>query len=740
MARFRISVRGLLATSLAAFAAWAGAQTDAGDKWALCAPGPLIPERPAFSAADDDPETVDIEADRADREEGQRTVLRGDVQVEHQTKYLEADTVIYDAPAQRFDAEGDVRLWDDGVHLTGTKGRLELETDEVTIDNAGYILGDKHAWGEADTLILSESELVRARTAFYTTCDPDDADWKIHASSVRLDQAVGVGRAWNARVWLKGVPIFYSPFLQFPLTNERKTGFLTPSAGVSEERGAEATIPFYWNIAPNMDATFALRPMTERGVMGSGEFRYLTETSAGLIAGEYLPEDLETNNDRGALTFRHETRYRRWRADIDVNHVSDDDYLEDLGTDLSISSTRFLERRGDLRYSGNGWWTRLRLQDFQSIDETIAESAEPHGRLPQLEFRTNLPERNRRPNLALDAEIVNFHRDQGPRGLRVDLKPTLSLPWRTAWWYAVPSASLRHTNYSLEDVNPGQDDDVERTLPILSFDAGTFFERDLRFGGNDYIHTLEPRVFYLYVPFESQDEIPRFDTGQFTFSFSQLFRDNRFSGADRQGDANRVSVALTSRLLTPRGDELLRASIGQIRFLRDRDVGLTPGEPADTSLDSPIVAEAAANAGPWRFLGGLQWDPGKSRIERGTATVRYQPDPGRVVNAGYRLVRERADMIEQTDASFRWPLDPNWSVVGRWNYSLEEKLTLEAFGGVEYNSCCWAFRVVGRRFVNDEDADPTNALFLQLELKGLAGVGEAGEFLERQIPGYRNEF
>ncbi|NIV75671.1 MAG: LPS assembly protein LptD [Gammaproteobacteria bacterium] len=709
------------------------------DQWALCAPGPLIPSRPPFDTADDDPETIDAIADEAELVQGGRSVMRGDVLAQRRGMLVRSDALTYDEPQSLLEAEGDVRLWEEGVYLTGDAAQLRLDTDETALEAAGFLLEERHARGDAERIVVSDSELLRAKRASYTTCDADAEAWKLTASSVKLDNVDKVGTAWNTLVRFKGVPIFYSPYLRFPLSDERKTGFLTPSAGVSDETGFEASIPFYWNIAPNLDATFTPRGMTRRGALLGGQFRYLTRSSDGVLEGEYMPEDLKRGEDRGALNVRHTTRFTpRLRGDIKVEAVSDDDYLEELGTDLSIASTRFLEQRANINYSGNGWWARARVNRFQTVDKTVADEDEPYGRLPQLLVNTSFPERNRRLNLQLYGEFVNFERDTGPEGLRGDLRPTLSLPWRTPGTFFVPSASLRYTSYSLRD-DPGfEDDQPDRLLPTVSADGGLFFERGLSLGGRSLVHTLEPRLHYLYVPFENQTDLPVFDTARFTFNFGQLFRDDRFSGADRVGDANQLTLALSSRLLTAGGGgELARLSVGQIRFFRDRKVTL-PDESPQTESGSPLVAELSTRLADWRLLGALQWDPANTRTDRGTASVRYQPGPGRVLNLSYRFIR---DTLEQTDASFRWPLGDRWGLIGRWNYSLPDTRTLEAVAGVEYESCCWALRAVARRFVNDVDAGTNTAFFLQLELKGLAGLDPGAEALaERSVPGYEPRF
>jgi LPS-assembly protein len=654
---------------------------------------------------------------------------------------------MYDRGAERLEATGNVRFWDEGLFLTGQRAEHEFQTEVTRVEGATFTILDAHGHGSAETARLTGRDLFRARGATYTTCDPGNESWVLEADSIRLDRVedVGVGR----NVWVKfhSVPIFYSPYLTFPLSDARKTGFLAPKLRVSDSTGLELTTPYYLNLAPNRDATIAARGMSDRGIQFQGEYRYLMPWGAGEVAAEYLPHDRQIGDDRAAVRFAHEGEFApRLSTDLDVAWVSDDDYLEDLGTNLGVSRRRFLQRRGALLYTGRRWWLRGRLQDYQTIDETIAPLDRPYERLPQILAQTNFIEHNRRLNPAVRAEFVSFERSDGVTGTRIDLRPSVSFPMRSAGAFLVPRAAVRYTAYDLDDTPPGADDSPSRLLPVFSADAGLLFERDVTLGGRGMVQTLEPRVYYLAIPYEDQSDLPVFDTGGYTFSFAQLFRDDRFNGADRLGDANQVSLALTSRLLAgSSGRELVRASLGQIRYLRDRKVTL-PGEARETDRESDLVGELTASpTAHWRALAGFQWSTSDERTDRSTLAIRYQPDARRVINAAYRFVRESPasseDSVEQADISFAWPLVRNWRAVGRWNYALADGTTLESFAGLEYESCCWALRTVLRRYLSNDEGEHTNAVFVQLELKGLTGVGRRTvSFLERSIPGYENEF
>ena len=709
--------------------------------WGLCGADLQLPERPAVETTGDDSGATHVSADNADLVEEGTSVLEGNVQVVQGSRQIQADTVRVTRPDKILDAEGNIRYWDEGLYISGEAAHVDLESEFATVDDASYIVLDAHARGSAGRVTLTNRDLLNIENATYTTCNPDDEVWSLDASEIELDRVSEWGSARNVFVRFKGTPIFYSPYLTFPLSDKRKTGFLTPSYRYSGQTGFELRMPYYWNIAPNQDATFTARGMTKRGVLLEGEYRYLTDYGEGELGLEYLPNDAKRGDDRAAFAFEHDGSFASgWETDVDVDWVSDKNYFEDLGTNLDITSQRFLERRGDLTYRQRRWSFRTRIQDYQTIDETITASSRPYKRLPQLYFQASTPARNRRLNADINAEFVYFDRTSSITGARFDIEPSLSYPMRTVATFLVPKLSLEYTTYALDGTATGAEDNPDRLLPTFSTDGGIFLERDMTIGGGRYVHTLEPRLFYLFVPKDGQDDIPVFDTGEFTFSFAQLFRTDRFSSVDRVGDANQLTVALTSRLLSEAsGKEIFRASIGQIMFFRDREIRLANTTPIQTDSTSDLVAEVSARLfDHWRATAGYQWNTDQSRTERNTFRLRYQPDYQRVLNAEYRFVR---DAVEQTDFSFRWPIHRNWGVVGRWNYAVPEGRTLEAFGGVEYDSCCWAARAVVRRYLRNIDGDFDNAVYLQLELKGLAGLGKsAGAFLRKSIPGYRNTF
>jgi len=498
-----------------------------------------------------------------------------------------------------------------------------------------------------------------------------------------------------------------------------------------------------------MDATITPRFLSDTGVMAMGEYRYLFPRSAGEINFEYLPSDsnLEDNHRNLFHITHHQSFADNGNLFFTYNRVSDKFYFGDFGNQLAQTSIRFLERRMDVSYNGNNWNLMARLHDYQTVDRSIAVSSRPYKRLPQILFNYASPNKYEQLNYGVKIDTVYFERgddvsfSDNVNGARVSLRPYIKYPVRTTATYIEPKFSLDYTQYNLDNTTLFSDS-PSRVLPIFSVDSGIFLERETKLMGRSFIQTLEPRLFYLYIPNEDQSDLPIFDTGLFDFSFDSLFRENRFTGNDRLGDANQVTLAITSHLVNQQsGKNFGHVSLGQIFYMRDRKVNL-PSNGVRDEASSAIIAEISARIiKNWVFGGDIQWDPNIGNgTEKITAHATYNPMPGKVLNLAYRVRRDTTD-IEQSDISFRWPFDRNWSAVGRWNYAVPEGRSLELFGGIEYDSCCWSLRAVGRRFLTNINGAFDTGIFLQLELKGLAGVGKKTvNFLKEQIPGYQSEF
>ena len=725
-----------------------GAARGAGDDWSQqCGAGFRIPARPVPGPVESggDPGAIDLSADEGEFIEGGVSTFTGNVRIRRGAQQFRSEELTYDGEA--LEAGGTVGFWDEGIYATGERARAEAATDVVTLESGlSYMLEDVHGHGEAHRLTRFGNARTTVDGATYTTCNPGDADWRVTARNVEFDHVEDTGTARDLWLEFMGQRVFYMPWVSFPLSDRRKSGFLVPTYGMGGSRGVELTTPYYFNLAPNRDATLTTRVMSERGVQALGEFRFLSRTyGTGRFEAQYLPSDAEFGDDRAAFDLAHRQRWSsRWSTDARFEWASDAEYFGDLGAGLAQSSRTHLPRRIDARYHGDGWRARFRLRDYLTLDRTVLPQNRPYASLPQILVRTRFPERNRTLNFGARAELAYFEQRGRTTGVRMDLQPSVTWPFRTSGTFVVPKATLHFTRYALDrtEAEASMKSDPSRLVPSFGLDGGIFLERPVTFHGRSLIHTIEPRLYYLYVPFRSQDDLPIFDTGHFSFNFAQLFREDRFSGRDRIGDANQVTLALTTRILDERGGELVRASVGQIRYFRDRKVALDATDAPETAHDSDVVAGIEARlARKWRVRASLQYDTDADRTARNTIGMRYQPDERRVLNAAYRLVHD----VDQAELSFAWPIGTRWRTVGRWNFAFneEENKTLEAFGGLEYESCCWGFRVVARRFLGNSGGRDSysNGIFLQFELKGLTGVGhKADAFLERSIPGYENEF
>ncbi len=721
----------------------------------LCPNGLNIPSLPEIEAELELDDTY-ITADEADLVDKGVSVLRGNAEITRNTQQVRADKIVFDDPANTADLEGDVNYWDDAVYLNSNDAFLTFDNGVGEFEHADYILVDSRGRGQADHLLLDVGTRTEMDNVRYTTCDPEDEFWHFTASRLELDHENNWGTARNFVLRVKDFPVFYTPYMSFPLSNERKSGFLAPTYGNTNLHGFQLETPYYWNIAPNFDATIAPRLYTGSGVMAVGEFRYLLANSQGQINAEYLPSDSKRNdNHRNYLHFDHRQQFfQGGQIDIDYTRVSDKFYFEDFGGQIGITSTRFLDQRADVSYSnnsfGHNWNFITRIQNYQTVDRSISVTSRPYKRLPQVLLNIRSPRRYGMINYGIETENVFFERgdniifannNDNVNGFRSHLEPYISYPVRTFATYLEPKLSLDYTQYQLDNSSQFRKS-PSRVLPKFSLDGGVFFERETSLLNRSLIQTLEPKIYYLYVPREDQSDLPVFDTGLYSFDFGSLFRDNRFSGYDRQGDANQITLAVSSHFIDQEtGRNLGNFSVGQILYFSDRKVTLPTNNIRDED-GSALVAEVNAKiVKHWEFGGDIIWDPnvGNSTEKIGLHAI-YNPEPGKVVNMAYRVRRDVTD-IEQSDISFRWPLSKKWSMVGRWNYAVPEGRSLETFAGVEYESCCWAARAVGRRYLTDIDGDFQTGIFFQIELKGLAGIGKkTAEFLKQQIPGYQSEF
>lgn len=682
-----------------------------------------------------DPDIIEFQAGEVEAQFGDDPAMSmsGGVLLRRGERLAGAEAAYYDPEQRAIFLSGDVRYEDGDAAVVSDSAEFGYATGRIRFEGAEFQLGSTGARGSAGLLEINQEGRLELADVGYTTCPPDDVDWIIEADDIKLDSKTGVGKARDVKLRFMGVPILYTPYLSFPITDARKSGVLTPEIGSTGRSGNELSVPYYWNIAPNYDATFTPHLLTERGLQMGAEGRYLFAENAGILQAEYLPDDSLVGESRHLIEFDHKGFFGDgWRNVVDYAQVSDNQYFEDLGGSQSISSITHLNRSLVVDQYTRHWSIQGRVQDYQTIDEAIAPADEPYRRLPQVRVAGFWPRGVMGLEYGFDSEIVNFYRSVGTTGWRLNVAPELALPLRRPGWFLVPAIELDHTRYALDNRLPGENTTPSRTLPIASLDVGLNFERAFN-GSGDRIQTLEPRILYVNVPFRDQDDLPVFDTILPDLNLVQLYRENRYLGVDRIADTDQLSIGVTSRILdTDSGRELMSATVGQALYLSRQDVTL-PGQSLAAGDSSDYIAEL-------RFLvyDNLNFDVGHQWNDNGTtqseARLQYRPAGNKVVNLAYR---SRQGSLEQGDISWSWPLARSWNFVGRYNFSLRDNEVLEQFYGLEYESCCWGVRLIGRRFISTRDGTQDSSISLQLVLKGMTSVGTAADtLLERGILGY----
>lgn len=703
----------------------------------------LTPELPQQRPATEAPLPVFVRAMEIRGHQDREVEAEGDVEVRKLGITVTADRMTYDLPSDTVTAQGNVRVQTDNALARGPELSLNLESQTGHMAAPRYMLAQEHARGEAAQAEFLGKDRMRLSGASYTTCGPGQDDWFIRASELHIDRSANEGVARHARVEFMDVPLLYTPWISFPLSRARKSGLLAPSFGTTDNSGAEFTLPYYWNIAPNYDATITPRFMQKRGLQLGGEFRYLKPTYSGTLQAEYLPNDRLTDTNRSATYWQHQQQFGYGLAGaLNLQRVSDNDYFRDLSTLVAQTAQTLLPREGVLTYGLGGLSVTARVQRFQVLQDPLAPIIAPYNRQPQVSLGYSKLD-FLGTDLRVTGEYADFRSTGLVSGRRFVAYPSVSLPLARSWGYFTPKVGVHYTRYTLDETTTSLPDatgtvrpyatDATRTLPIYSLDTGLVFEREAGLFGQAMVQTLEPRLYYLYVPYKDQSRLPSFDSAEADFNFAQIFSENRFSGHDRVSDANQLTVALTSRWLEPAtGQERLRAMVGQRLSFRVPQVTLISAAPKDRRSD--FLASLGGLIAPgWSLDSAWEYNPNLRHTQRYNVGVRYAPQPGQVANFTYRFNRND---LRQLDASAQWPLAPQWQGVARWNYSLKDRRLLEGIAGVEYNKGCWALRLVAHRFVTATQ-QTTNAFFVQLELAGASSLGSNPLSLLRQsITGY----
>lgn len=730
--------------------------------------------------------------------EGPVATLSGDVQLAKGKRQVRSDRAQINRDTNQIVLEGNIQFREPGVLLLSDRAQLDTQTQEAALDNTTFVLHQQRARGTAQAFRRDEQGVIYIDNGTYTTCEPASNAWQLRAGQVRIDANGRFATARHARIEVKDVPVLYTPWIRFPVDDSRATGLLFPRLAFGDENGIDYAQPIYLNLAPNYDATLTPRYIQERGAMLEGEFRHLSRFDDTLVSGAWLGDDAGGNDSdenpdplSGKRRFEGEDRWlvgaahrggqgRAWNTQVDYTKVSDVDYFQDLGVStLESNAQAHLLQLFAAGYALPHWNLNVARVEYQTIAEDLERQ---YQQLPRIDLDGDYRFDDLDLLLALNHQYTRFDHDDDRRITGDRLRTDYGLSWdrRWIWGFARPGMKIKHISYQLDDpVLPAGDDNPSVAVPVADLDAGLYFERDTTRLLRGFTQTLEPRLYYLNAQFEDQTDLPDFDTSDLTFSYQQLFRDDRFSGGDRIGDAHQLTIGVTSRLLDPRGVERVRGSFGRIQYFDDRYVSLEPtftkdflkslSSPQDLadrtkretarsllSDESPFAGEFAARLNPyWRLQSDLLYSEQDDKVDKGSLSLRYARDRA-LFNAAYRFTRESPRLvdtllidtdIEQTDLSAYLPVSPQWALVGRWNHDLTNSRELEVLAGFEYDSCCWRLSLLARHWLDrqdellipEEELEYDQGIFLQVQLKGLAGSGkQVDNILLDSIYGYES--
>jgi len=656
-----------------------------------------------------------VAADKARAFHDGVTVFTGHVVLTYGSETVRAHIIRFNRLTNTFTAVGHVRVTTKkGGVLHAHYLHMNRTTKRGQALGVHFALPGSNARGRAVMVILQNHRKSDVHDTRYTLCPEGTKVWYIHATRLHLNYEKDVGVATSAEVVFKGVPIFYWPYLSFPISPKRKSGFLAPRYGTASNAGIELSVPYYWNLAPNYDLTTTPEILTRRGVLLRTHFRYLGAGFSGSDRVDYIPFDRLQGGPRYALHFAHNQTFNSyWWANADYNRVSDPAFYTDFSGNFALVSQVDIPQLGQVGYSGRKVRLRIVSSSYQLLDTAVGASYQPYRELPGIFFTARNTDKPNRLHYSLQASAARFVGGNGIPANRVDLYPQISFPWRGAAGFMIPKVGLRETDYWLAGGTT-----LHRTTPVASLTDGLVFERTFASGARE---TLEPEFSYLYIPYRDQQNIPIFDTAPTPFGYTNLFRTNAFFGPDRMIDANQLTTGLTTRLYSAAGRERLRASVGEIYYFHKPSIYLAPQTQVLNRTSDLAMQTYARLTRKWYLRGSLVWNPHNRETDAGDAYLEYQPRPGAIATIGHRYIR---GIQEQLDLSLQWPVVERWSVLAETSYSLMQSSSLESYLGIKYNSCCWGLGFYVGRTLGLNNAQFTTAMF-EFTLNGLGALGSA---------------
>ncbi len=648
---------------------------------------------------------------------------------------LDVQTAHFDQENKKFEFSGGVAYSGDSVKVRASEARLDMDEERFRFKEAEYALRNSPARGSAGEILLhGQQDRVRLDTVSYTSCLPGRNHWELRAGSIEMEQKSGFGRARKISLRLLDVPILYLPSLSFSARGTRKSGFLVPEIGNSSRRGAELQAPWYWNIAPNRDATLTPRYLSRFGFLAGVDYRFITGNSRGRINLDYLPDDKLRGGSRFDANLEIQARLTgRWRIAVDGRWVSDRFYIEDIGRGFWEQAQTHLRRELAAIHAGDNVDAILRVTGHQVVHPDVEQLFRPHVRVPEFRLHGFWPDTLPNLDARLWVETGWFHHSQRTSGARVHMEPQLRGRYQAGLVALRPSLAMMVTGYHVAEPFQERYDTYYRVLPVASVDASAGLWR--RFASRGLDVTLQPRAMLSFIPTVDQDDLPVFDTIIPDFNYVQLFRPNRYLGFDRVGDTLHLSAGVQGVIRrNPNGRELLRFTLGQRYNFLGRSVSLE-GMSSQEGAASDYIAEFAYRLGKdWQVDMRYLWDAELDTASRSEIAVVYGKDPRRNMRLAYR---SRWARTENLDLAFRWAINERWTAVGRYNYSLANDVELERYLGFEYESCCVGVALLWRRHVERTASLGGASVYLQVTLKGLTSLGgDARQMIERGMLGY----
>ncbi|BDM65542.1 LPS-assembly protein LptD [Shewanella sp. NFH-SH190041] len=757
-----MQIRYLVALSL--FSQFAMAGEPPADTVSQCLVEPPVPRPEApVSGNAINKQLISISSESSEAQMGKEAKFQGNVTFKQGQRRIQADEAILNQQDEKLDANGNLVFQDSMFTVTADSLVARMKSNSATLKGAQYWLHGQQVHGDAKKLEITPNNNLLLTDTNFTTCPPDDASWLLEANKIKIDSSDEWGEIWGAKLRIGGIPVLYIPYMTIPVSDKRKTGFLFPNFSTSTTNGVEVSIPWYWNIAPEYDLTFTPNIMSNRGLFLKTEFRYLAgEAQQGKVNVEYLGDDqkLTGHPNRYLYHWEHQGAIdENWRVLANYTGVSDNNYFNDLPSDVARATDNQISRVGEISYFQQNWNTSLKVQDVKVLGET----QEPYQVMPQFSFNYSSPDMWRNLDFAFHSEVSNFEHTSTKKGYptatRVHLEPSLTWPIYGPAGAFVSEVKLYQTNYWQRDnrLQPELASHVSRTIPQARLYGQINFERHTKLFDENYRQTLEPQVQYLYVGYQDQSDIGIYDTAALQDDFYGLFRDRRYSGLDRIANANQVTVGMTSRLYDSHNEEQMKFSLGQIFYLEDNKVSLNPNLVEETPSFSVLAAEMDAKLyQDFYFSGALQYDTKEKDNKKTEVTLDYRPGANQLVQLSYRYVPDllntntnnRVD-ISQAGLRTAWPVRDDLYFVGSWYYDLKEHRSVEAYTGFQYESCCWAVRLSYHYRINtnyDDKFDPVDdraqfesGFYLNFMLKGLGGSGPLGvsKMLDQGLFSYR---